>query len=56
MNERQQRNKTKTLTAFELPTADLKDLQAVAVRQDRSVSSLLRSAVKQLLATELEQK
>ena len=46
-------NKTKkdTLTAFKLPVSDLKGLQELARQQDRTVSQLLRAAVRAIIDT-----
>jgi len=52
MTNRKKRNKKCPLIAFELSSAaDLKRLKQIAELEDRSVSSLLRSAVAAFLAS-----
>jgi hypothetical protein len=49
MTNKQKKEQPKTVTAFEISVEDLQSLQALAHAQDRSVSSLLRLCVRQML-------
>lgn len=49
MTYRAKRDRSKKLIAFEIPAKDLRAVRQIAKAEDRSASSVIRTAVQQLL-------